>query len=56
MSLGNNKRGGGGGEVIPIREDQAQVEEGERGPLIITGEVEGVEVIGWATSSSLGNL
>jgi len=29
VCLGNNKNGGGGGEVIPIREDQAQVEEGE---------------------------
>lgn len=27
--LANNKRGGGGGEVIPIQEDQAQIEEGE---------------------------
>lgn len=53
--LGNNKRGGGGGEVTPIQEDQAQVEEGEGGPLVIAGEVEGAEVIGWATFPSLGN-
>lgn len=56
MCLGNNKRGGGGGEVIPIQEDQAQAEEGEGGPLVIAGEVEGAKVIGWATFPSLGNL
>lgn len=55
MCLGNNKRGGGGGELTPIQEDQAQVEEGEGGPLVIAGEVEGAEVIGWATFPSLGN-
>lgn len=56
VCLGNNKRAGGGGEVIPIQEDQAQAEEGEGGPLVITGEAEGAKVIGWATFASLGNL
>lgn len=54
--LGNNKRGGGRGEVIPIQEDQVQAEEGEGGLLVIAGEGEGAEVIGLATFPSLGNL